>query len=192
MERIIDIIYVIGKQNLAFRGHSNEAAYDLNETGLFQGNFLEIVKLVAKYDPVLFNHLQYCKQASLKRKKMQKGKQKKQKYGHGRSSHDRGNLVTMLSKTTINKIINIVGKLIQTKIADNIKRAGIFSLEVDSTQDVSVLDQLCVCARYVVDGCIQERILRLISLNSSTGEAQYQVIKTELMKLGLDFKNIIG
>ena len=75
LERVIDISYVIGKQNLAFRGHLNEAAYDLNEIGLFQCNFLEIVKLVAIYDPVPFNYLQNCKQ--FKKKKNAKRETKK-------------------------------------------------------------------------------------------------------------------
>ena len=49
----------------------------------------------------------------------------------------------------------------------------------------------CVSKHDVVDGCIQERILRLISLNSSKSEAQYQVIKTELIRLGLNLKHFI-
>lgn len=55
MTRIVDIALLIAKQGLTFRAKRNESAYsmaDLN-SNLNQGNFLEIVKLVAKYDPVL-------------------------------------------------------------------------------------------------------------------------------------------
>ncbi|XP_025421999.1 uncharacterized protein LOC112691815 [Sipha flava] len=59
MTRIVDIALLIAKQGLAFRGKRNEAAYNLSNltSNLNQGNFLEIVKLVAKYDPVLQTHI---------------------------------------------------------------------------------------------------------------------------------------
>ncbi|KAF0711081.1 Dimer Tnp hAT domain-containing protein, partial [Aphis craccivora] len=59
MTRIVDIALLIAKQGLAFRGKRYEAAYNLSDliSNLNQGNFLEIVKLAAKYDPVLQTHI---------------------------------------------------------------------------------------------------------------------------------------
>jgi hypothetical protein len=57
---------------LAFRGKRNEAAYSMSDltSNLNQGNFLEIVKLVVKYDPVLQTHINN----SIKKKFNEKGK----------------------------------------------------------------------------------------------------------------------
>ncbi|KAK8739427.1 hypothetical protein OTU49_003632, partial [Cherax quadricarinatus] len=45
--RLLDITLFLAKQNLAFRGHRE------NELSSNRGNFLEMVELMAKYDPVL-------------------------------------------------------------------------------------------------------------------------------------------
>ena len=47
LERLVDIIFTLTAGNLPFRGHREK----LGELG--SGNFLSIVELVAKYDPVL-------------------------------------------------------------------------------------------------------------------------------------------
>ncbi|KAL4147901.1 hypothetical protein QTP88_002228 [Uroleucon formosanum] len=59
LSRIINIIRFLAKQNLAFRGKRNESLYDLdiaNKSNLSKknrGNFMELVKLISKYDPIL-------------------------------------------------------------------------------------------------------------------------------------------
>jgi len=55
--RIIDIIKLIGKRGLSYRGKTNEAIYTLDNPSLDHGNFLEMILLVGKYDPVLKAHL---------------------------------------------------------------------------------------------------------------------------------------
>ena len=53
--RLIDIIKFLAQHNLSFRGHREcESAH--------QGNFLGLVNLQAKYDPVLKKHLENSKQ----------------------------------------------------------------------------------------------------------------------------------
>lgn len=52
MLRIIDIL-TLAKQDIAFRGHSFESAYNLQQSENViqnQGNFLALIKLVARYD----------------------------------------------------------------------------------------------------------------------------------------------
>ena len=48
----------------------------------------------------------------------------------------------MLPKSFINKVIKYLAIQIQTNIAYEIKLAGLFSIEVDSTQDIAVVEQL--------------------------------------------------
>ena len=55
LERILDIIFSLAKQNLAFRGHRE------NESAINKGNFLELISLLAKYDVVLQHHVKDAK-----------------------------------------------------------------------------------------------------------------------------------
>lgn len=52
VDAIINCIKYLSQQGMAFRGKSNEAASDLTSS-ISQGNFLELIKLLAKYSPVL-------------------------------------------------------------------------------------------------------------------------------------------
>lgn len=60
LHRVVDIIIVLAKQNLAFRGHRYESITNLsnNQDNLNHGNFLALVKLIAKYDQVLNIHIE--------------------------------------------------------------------------------------------------------------------------------------
>ena len=69
-------------------------------------------------------------------------------------------MITFLSKAFINKLICCLEKQVQTSIATEVKQA--FSLEVDSTQDVAVLDQLAICVRYVHNGRVKTRLLSVL------------------------------
>ena len=62
LTRLLDITLFLAKQNLAFRGHKED------ETSLNRGNFLELVDLLSKYDPVLKEHLIRFKKSIGKKK----------------------------------------------------------------------------------------------------------------------------
>ncbi|KAG8175953.1 hypothetical protein JTE90_026937 [Oedothorax gibbosus] len=51
---------------------------------------------------------------------------------------------------------------IQMEIVKEIKMAVFFSIEVDSTQDIAVMVQLALCVRYVFDGEVKVRLLKLL------------------------------
>ncbi|XP_047129358.1 uncharacterized protein LOC124809344 [Hydra vulgaris] len=55
------------EQTLPFRGHRNEGAYSLDNDEENHGNFLALVQLLAKYDPLLASHLSMCQEKSTKR-----------------------------------------------------------------------------------------------------------------------------
>ena len=52
LHRIMDIILCLAWQNFALRGHRESLNSEDNT-----GNFMELVKLVSNYDPVLREHL---------------------------------------------------------------------------------------------------------------------------------------
>ena len=68
MERIIDVIILLGKQGSAFRGHDEKLSLD---NTVNNGNFLETLKLLAKYDEKIGTHLKKYEYEKplLKRKK---------------------------------------------------------------------------------------------------------------------------
>lgn len=114
LTRIIDVTITLGGQNLSFRGHREDT--DLNNPG----NFMAIIKLLAKYDPILATLLEKPK---------------------GR--------IKYLSPQIQNQIIALVESEIKKNIISDISSAPFFSLILDSTQDVSKVDQVSTIYRYV-------------------------------------------
>ena len=49
MIRIIEVVKVIGKRGLSFRGSSNESGYNLDDDKIDHGNFLELILLRSTY-----------------------------------------------------------------------------------------------------------------------------------------------
>ncbi|CAI6368942.1 unnamed protein product [Macrosiphum euphorbiae] len=130
LDQIINVIKLIGKCGLSIRGKRNEAAYLLNNESVDHGNFLELIILLSKYYVVLNEHLNSVK--------------KKSENQHNRNSKGRGNLVTFLSHYTTDNIINIISNLIKSTISKKIKEANMFSVLLDTTQDISVMDQCSI------------------------------------------------
>ena len=57
LERVVDIVKVIGKRGLIYRGTQSEAAYTLDDMSIDHGNFLELIILLGKYDVCMKEHL---------------------------------------------------------------------------------------------------------------------------------------
>lgn len=181
LKRVIDVIKLIGKRGLSYRSKRNEGLHTLSDDNVDHGNFLEMVLLMSKYDDILKKHLDSCIKES---KKIHQSNLDVKTQG-------RGNLVTFLSKTTVNYILEAISKLIKNRISKEINEAGMYSIQIDTTQDISVQDQCAVIVRYV-NNSINERLLSIVSVESSTGEAFYSIIKEILLKNNLDIKKCIG
>jgi len=178
LDRIINVIKLIGKCGLSIRGKRNEAAYLLNNESVDHGNFLELIILLSKYDVVLNEHLNSVIKTSEKQ--------------HNRNSKGRGNLVTFLSHYTTDNIINIISNLIKSTISKKIKEANMFSVLLDTTQDILVMDQCSIFVRYVVDGMIHERLISVKSCIDSTGKGMMNLLKKAVDTVGLDITHCIG
>ena len=113
LKRIIDVILLLCKQNLAFRGHRehfgclgrHESQEDEN-----MGNFLEIMKLLAKYDSVLEKHLQNV-------------------------SENPGS-VHYMSKTVQNELIHLMAEEVKDVIKGEIQCSKYFGMLFDTTPDL--------------------------------------------------------
>jgi len=75
-----------------------------------------------------------------------------------------------------------------------IEEAGYFSVLVDSTPNVSNVDQLTVILRYVspLDGIPVERFLTFIELKNHTGEGMVESILNFFVELEIDFSKCRG
>lgn len=106
-----------------------------------------------------------------------------------KSSGRPGSLVTLLSKTTAYYIIEAIGQLMRKCISDDINEAQCFSIQIDSTQDINVHDQLSVIIRYVKTN---ERLLDFVRCISGKGEYLCKLVCELLTKSGLDLNKCIG
>lgn len=99
---------VIGKRGLSYRAEKNEAAYSLKEKAVDHGNYLELILLLKRYDVSLKEHADDCIQKS--------------EHQHETGGRGRGALLTLLSKTIVNKIIEIISGLIQQLLVRSAKQ----------------------------------------------------------------------
>jgi len=107
------------------------------------GNFMGILELISKFDQTLNEHMEKCGNP-----------------GSGNASY--------LSKTTCEEFIRLLSKKTLAQVIHEINKAGYFSISVDSTPDMSHVDQLAVIVRYVLDGKPIERFLTFIDIHSHT------------------------
>ena len=133
------------------------------------GNYLGILELLVQFDPFLSSHLaKYGNQ------------------GRGKPSY--------LSSTICDEIIQIMGDQVKAVIIKELQQSMYFSLSVDSTPDVSHVDQLTVVVRYVrmSDGEVVERFLTFIAIESHTGEALATAVLKFLTCCDIDVKHLRG
>ncbi|RXN33944.1 zinc finger MYM-type 1-like protein [Labeo rohita] len=177
MERIVDVIKVIGKCGLSYRGDNEEAGYSLENIAVNHGNILELILLLSRYDICLQQHVNTCIENSKKQ--------------HETGAKGRGALVTLLSKETFNKVVDVIGQLIKLTIAEEVRQAGMFSVQLDTTQDISSKDQCSIILRYVTD-VIQERLIAVVDCESSTGQSFVELLKKVLLNFNIDIGTCVG
>lgn len=133
------------------------------------GNYLGVLQLLSQFDPLLSNHIdQYGNQ------------------GKGRASY--------LSSTICEEFIELMGEKLLQVIAKEIKEEKYYSVSVDSTPDLSHVDQLTVIIRYVEKSSHQatERFLKFLPLESHTGETLTNTLLDFLNEIGVDISNCRG
>ena len=183
---IVKTVVLCGKQNIAFRGNEDSGRVDLKEPDRNEGNFRAILRYRAECDQGLQTHLRECS----------------------------GN-AKYTSSSIQNELIDLVGKLVQESIVSEInssKAGPCFTVLVDETTDVSTIEQLSLCVRYVTDDAgVHESFLTFgdvhheaFSLDFSlleagevlepkiTGKVIAKVIKRTVQELGLKMEDCVG
>ena len=132
---LLDIVRTLARQGVAFRGSSSEK--DGN------GNFRQIVNLLARHSPILRRWLA--------------------------DAPKRPHKVDYLSSRSQNKYLELLAKDVSNRVIDEICQAEMFAIIADTTPDVSLADQLSVVARYVdQEGNAQERLVDMQELEDKT------------------------
>jgi hypothetical protein len=158
LKTTIDVVRWLAFQACPFRGH-DESAESLN-----QGNFLEMVKLIASYDEevkavVLSNAPQNA---------------------------------TYTSPQIQKEILDLIACNVQAKIRSEIGDAK-FCLIVDESRDESRREQMAIVIRFVdKGGFIRERFLDLVHVHDTSSATLKEEIGNVLSNHNLDVQNMRG
>ena len=144
-QRLVAIVQFLAERNLAFRWSIERIGEPSN------GNFLGLVELLAKFDPVMGEHLQCVTNAEI---------------------HDH-----YLGKRIQNELITVVADAVVNAILRDIKNAMYLSVILDCTPDISHKEQMSLTIRYVSDGvnvknpvAVHERFIKFLPVESNTGQ----------------------
>ncbi|XP_067130448.1 zinc finger MYM-type protein 1-like [Centruroides vittatus] len=131
------------------------------------GNYIGALEYLSEFDPFLREHMK--------------------KYANCGTG-----TINYLSSTICDEFISIISKDLQLTIVNEIKEAKFYSLIIDSTPDISHVDQLTVIICYVLPSGIKERFLGFLPIFSHTGEKLEKVILEFLNNIDLDITNCRG
>lgn len=159
LKRVVEVIRFLSSRGLAFRGsHEVIGVTD-------SGNYLGVLELLAKFDPVLKAHIE--------------------NYGNkGRGS------VSYISKTICEELIGIMSLKVFDHIVKEIIKSKYFGIVVDSTPDLAHIDQLSIIIRNCLNGAVHERFLGFVSFHSHTGEALAVTVLEFLKRSGIDILTV--
>ncbi|KAL4085322.1 hypothetical protein QTP88_027181 [Uroleucon formosanum] len=167
---IIKTIIICGRQEIALRGTSDYGplSLDNSEPTYNDGNFRALLRMrISCEDKNLTYHIE-----------------------------NQALNASYISPMIQNNFINICGKIIQDQLVNKINQAKCFSVLVDETTDVSRVEQLSLCVRYLDNNLniekneinnyvLKEDFLQFVPVNSTTGQNLATVILVTLKNLGI-------
>ena len=174
LNKLSMLFFSLQSKKIAFRSHRDEGVSKFVNNNVYEtnsGNFLEVIRLLADYDVVLFEHLQNVRNKS--------------------------NKVNYLSKKSQNEIINFIGSMIKKKIIFEVKKAKYCALMLDSTPDVSREDQIVEILRYVhinenKDVEIKEVFLGFFQVSEKNAASSMEMMIEKLNDDGIDLNDCRG
>ena len=123
LKRILDVILFLAERGLAFRGDEEKLG------SVHNGNFLGFIEVLAKFDPVLDDHLKRVRRS-------QEDDQKRMQAHY-------------LSNRSQNSFIQTCAERVRDKILEERQKSIYFSVIVDATPDRSHKEQSTFILRYV-------------------------------------------
>ncbi|XP_033218196.1 zinc finger MYM-type protein 1-like [Belonocnema kinseyi] len=164
LKRILDVIITLARCNLPLRGH-REQVQSIDSSS---GNFLNVIALLTRYDPILRSHLD-----------------------------NDSTKIKFMSPFIKIELIELTAFRVIKQIVDEINNCPFFAIVLDSTQDISKIDQMSVILRYVVIDskkgfCIKESFLGFIPVRNHASKGLLEEIKQFLEKLNIDLEKYRG
>lgn len=174
---IIQTIILCGRQEIALRGTNDYGplSLDNSEPIYNDGNFRALLRMrVSCEDKNLTYHIE-----------------------------NQALNATYISPMIQNNFINICGKIIQDQLVNKINQAKCFSVLVDETTDVSRVEQLSLCVRYLDNNLntknneinnyvLKEDFLQFVPVSSTDGQSLAKVILGTLKNLGITCDYLLG
>lgn len=154
---IIEALRFLSVQGLALRGN------DESEESLNRGNFIELINLLAKNDPIVKNRIESGPRNS--------------KYLHS---------------SIQNELIFLMAKMVLRKITQEVNEAQVYALLADETKDITKKEQLSIVIRYVLKGEVKERFLGFIALEALDASSLLRSIKEILSQNSIDLEKCVA
>ena len=161
LHRILDVTLFLGERGLAFRGNSQIVGDHRN------GNFLGILELIGRYDPVIGNHLEKVKKSQTAHERLQ---------AHYLSADSQNEFITCCAQKVLDVILH------------EVESAKYYSIIVDATPDSAHIEQTVFILRYVHLNAdldtfeVHERFLAFVDCNKKTGKDIAELIIGTLKK----------
>ncbi|KAK5649293.1 hypothetical protein RI129_000322 [Pyrocoelia pectoralis] len=166
---VIKTVIFCGRQGLALRGHRDGGPLNINDNEDFianEGNFRALLRLrLDSGDQDLKEHL------------LKAGKN-----------------ATYISSVSQNEIISSCNDILLPKIVAKVNKAKCFSILADETTDISCVEQMTLCARYVdlESVTVREDFLQFVPIYDMSGKGIGEVIMRKLREFGIDTDNLYG
>lgn len=183
LKRVVSAIKFLSSRGLALRG-DNQVLGDTQN-----GNFLGMLEFLAEWDAFMAEHI-------------------KRHCNKGRGMIEFNNLLRRIyfkleicfvghtnytSSTICDELILLMSKNVLLQIILEVMEAKYFALIIDSTPDISHVDQLSIVVRLVTScGEIRERFLGFVPISSHTAASMVDVVTKFFARIGLDLQDCRG
>ena len=81
------------------------------------------------------------------------------------------------------KAINIISDIVKDQIVKEVKNAGMFLVQMDSTQDISAHDQCANVLKYVIGDRAKERLARQVNVDNSSEKCLHTLQQNSLAEI---------
>ncbi|XP_065654552.1 uncharacterized protein LOC136081182 [Hydra vulgaris] len=154
LERVTAAIQMLTQQNLALRVHNEFLQSDEKS-----GNFLALMKFLAKFDPFMKEHLE--------------------------SVSSKSGSLSYISHGIQNKLINLLGSKVRKSIILNVKNTKYYSIILNTNPGSSQVEQMSQIIRYVDiergKVTVKEAFLDFIQVHGKSAEAITREITKSLI-----------
>lgn len=157
IKTVAEVLLLTATQNIAQRGHREGEEADN------RGNFLEILEMIAKHDPVVDKKMKGAQNA---------------KY---------------TSSGIQNEILDCLANMVREEIIQEVKESAVFSVIADETKDLKKKEQLSLVLRYYYNGAVHESFLDFQQAVRLDAEGLKDKIIHCLERYGLEYRsNLVG